>query len=52
VERNKIHTLITEVKILSIIHHPFIITLRVAIQTETHTHLLLEFVNSGDVIFN
>lgn len=48
-ERNKVHRVMTEVKCLQMVDHPFVACLYAVLQTKTHLHFILEYCEGGEV---
>ncbi|KAJ1516443.1 hypothetical protein HMI54_009374 [Coelomomyces lativittatus] len=48
-KRNKLRRVVTELNILSTVHHPFIVQLYHAFETSTHFYLCLEYCAGGDI---
>nr|AML76342.1 putative LOV domain-containing protein [Chloromonas rosae] len=48
-ERNKVQRVLTEEQILTLVDHPFLATLFVTIQTDTHLHFVMEFCEGGEL---
>nr|AML79332.1 putative LOV domain-containing protein [Chlamydomonas sp. BC-2016] len=48
-ERNKVQRVLTEERILTLVDHPFLATLFVTIQTDTHLHFVMEYCEGGEL---
>ena len=48
-KRNIIRYVMTERNVLSVIHHPFIVSLHYAFQTEDKLYLILDYCPGGDL---
>jgi non-specific serine/threonine protein kinase len=49
VDRNKLHRVRTEGRILEAVDHPFVATLYSAFQTDTHLYFLMEYCEGGEL---
>jgi len=52
IERNQVAHTKAENSILQRIHHPFIVTLRYAFQTEGKLYIILDYINGGELFFH
>jgi serine/threonine protein kinase len=51
VQSNKVHTIMTERKILSRVNHPFIVSLKFAFQTPAKFYLGMEYAEGGELFY-